>query len=514
MATPPPLPSEGSARGKTQRVYQAACPSCGAPVRFFSASSTHAVCGYCKSTVVRDGDTLQRTGQMAEVFDDYSPLQLFATGHWPGEPAGKPLTFTVVGRLQYRYAEGSWNEWLLALDDGSTAFLSEDNGAYVLGRPLQDSASAQMQQVLLRAGDLQVNQHLALLGVDYTVTSVLQASLVAAEGELPRLPPLGRPFMMVELRSDSGTVLGAEWWQQGVAPQLSVGRSVRLQDLNLKGLRDDAAEKNVQGRQFACPNCGSPVQPLLPTTKSLTCGSCNSLINLDEGVGGELRHATQRLHINPTIALGATGILEGKSWQVVGFQHRVGQEEDDDETFGWSEYLLYNRLEGFLFLVESTDGWSLVRTTTGAPSVKGRIARHEGQDYLFQYEYEARTDYVAGEFYWQVEVGQTTYNREYRRGVYVLSREEGSSDSGREIVWSAGKDLPASTVADIFGLKSRAFVYTAGADSGSSLTLDTIVFWVVVIIVVLVLLSMCSDGGGGYVGGGSYGDYNSGGGHK
>ena len=39
---------------------------CGAPVEFRSAQSTHAVCSFCQSTVVRDGDTLARIGKMAE----------------------------------------------------------------------------------------------------------------------------------------------------------------------------------------------------------------------------------------------------------------------------------------------------------------------------------------------------------------------------------------------------------------------------------------------------------------
>ena len=59
-----------------QRAYRAPCPGCGAPVEFRSAQSTHAVCPYCQSTVVRDGDTLSRIGKMAELFDDFSPLQL------------------------------------------------------------------------------------------------------------------------------------------------------------------------------------------------------------------------------------------------------------------------------------------------------------------------------------------------------------------------------------------------------------------------------------------------------
>ena len=65
--------------GGTQRYYRAPCPGCGAPVEFRSAQSTHAVCPYCQSTVVRQGDTLARTGKMAELFDDFSPCLLYTS---------------------------------------------------------------------------------------------------------------------------------------------------------------------------------------------------------------------------------------------------------------------------------------------------------------------------------------------------------------------------------------------------------------------------------------------------
>jgi ribosomal protein S27AE len=67
-----------------QRRWRAACPNCGAPVEFASAASHSAVCGFCRSTLLRDGDTLSRIGQSAEIFEDYSPLQLGATGRWMG----------------------------------------------------------------------------------------------------------------------------------------------------------------------------------------------------------------------------------------------------------------------------------------------------------------------------------------------------------------------------------------------------------------------------------------------
>ena len=53
-----------------------------------------------------------RIGKMAELFDDHTPLQLGAAGRYQGQP------FTLVGRLQYRYADGTWTEWHALFDDG------------------------------------------------------------------------------------------------------------------------------------------------------------------------------------------------------------------------------------------------------------------------------------------------------------------------------------------------------------------------------------------------------------
>ena len=93
-----------------QRRWRAACPNCGAPVEFASAASTTAVCGFCRSTLLRDGEALSQIGQSAEIFEDYSPLQLGSTGRWMGHG------FAVVGRVQRGSELGNWNEWHLLFD--------------------------------------------------------------------------------------------------------------------------------------------------------------------------------------------------------------------------------------------------------------------------------------------------------------------------------------------------------------------------------------------------------------
>ena len=344
-----------------QRFYRAPCPACGAPVEFKSAQSTHAVCAYCQSTVVREGEVLKRIGKMAELFDDHSLLQLGASGQIDGQG------FTLVGRLQYAYGEGdergTWTEWHALQTDGSSAYLSEDNGAYVYSRPVSSTGAVPP------ASELPVGHSVALGGQRYVVSSNQPVTLIAAQGELPKLPPLGQPHAVVEVRSEGGDeasqrVLSFDYGS--APPAVTLGRGVVLADLNMSGLKAESV-KEGSGRQFACPNCGSPVTVKLAESKAITCPQCHTLIDLSKGIGGELRHAVQDEPVRPLIALGSVGQLNGIHWQVVGFQHRLGQSPDDDESFGWTEYLLYNAKRGFAFLVDAEDGWSLVRPTTGAP---------------------------------------------------------------------------------------------------------------------------------------------------
>lgn len=489
-----------------QRRYRAPCPGCGAPVEFKSAQSTHAVCPYCQSTVVRSGEVLARVGKMAEVFDDHSPLQLLATGRFEGQP------FTLIGRLQYQGEFGTWAEWIAFFDDGSTAALSEDNGAYVFTRP------AVLGREVPEAERFRVGMTTAVGGQPFSVAANVQARLVAAEGELPRLPAWGEPFQVVELRSSQGEVLSIDYGTR--PPLVHRGRAVRLEDLQMQGLKQESAKEET-GRQFNCPQCGAPVHVRLDSTKSCTCRSCNSLIDLREGLGGELSHAAQREAIAPLIPLGSVGQFEGVSWQVVGFQRRTGREPGDDEEFSWDEYLLYHATRGFIFLVDASDGWSLVHPAVGAPKYQpgAPLATYLGRQYRTQYSYTANTVYAAGEFYWPVERGQQTHNTDFAAvdGKGVLSREQSRS----EVTWSHGQRLDSSTVAQAFNLGEQAGLFRrqdAGPVGGNArIGCGTLIIVAIVLLILLILMSRCTPapGGGYYRGtGGSYGGYTTGGGHK
>ena len=261
-----------------QRLYRAACPNCGAPVEFRSAAAPFAVCSFCRSTVVRAGDQLRKIGESAEVFDDHTPLQLGAAGKYQG------ANFTIVGRLQYRYGDGTWNEWHALFESGpelqKSGWLSDDNGRYVV------AFDAPLQTQVPPPENLQPGAPLTVNGESWSVASVVAAKLIAAQGELPRRPNLEKGFVVADLRSARGEV-GTIDYTEPARPMWSVGRSVALSELAMTGL-SEAGEKTLSGRTLQCPSCGAALEVKLETTQSIVCHQCKSVVDVSQGVGGDL----------------------------------------------------------------------------------------------------------------------------------------------------------------------------------------------------------------------------------
>jgi hypothetical protein len=522
-----------------QRAYRAACPNCGAPVEFASAASASAVCSFCRSTLVREGEALRRIGTSAELFDDHSPLQLGASGTYQSS------AFTLIGRLQFGYAEGTWNEWHALFDSGKSGWLSEDNGAYVFAfdAPLQGAAPPAEELV---AGERRLIDNAA-----WSVASITRARLIAAQGELSRPPRLdGAEFFVADLRNERDEV-GTLDYGDPAAVSWSIGRAVRLADLAMSGLRE-TSEKTLSSKGFQCPNCGTPLELKLATTQSIACHNCKSVIDVSQGVGADLSHYAQANSghdgAQPQIPLGSSGklALDGREqvWQVVGYQERCDiPEDDEDEQTYWREYLLYHRIEGFVFLVDSEDGWSWAKPLTGAPQVRGDGATWQGRTYKKQYSYPALVTWVLGEFYWRVRRDERALVTDYVGTGSASSRRLSREQAGSEVTWSEGATLDPAMLARAFAVAPE-LGNALKRHAGKTTSLDSGLLKVMLIVAavgVVLGLGFCSSrssdcsevraafgeasneyqqclrsrsSGGFRSSGGSFGGYSSGGGHK
>lgn len=524
-----------------QRAYRAACPNCGAPVEFACAASASAVCAFCRSTLVREGDALRRIGTSAELFDDHSPLQLQAAGRYQG------AAFTLVGRLQVGYAEGTWNEWHALFDNGRSGWLSEDNGAYVM------AFETALQGAAPPADELMAGERRLVHGAAWNVASVTRARLIAAQGELPRAPRLdGAEFVVADLRNERDEVGTLDYGDPSGAVSWSIGRAVRLAELALSGLRE-ASEKTLSAKSVQCPSCGTPLELKLATTQSIACHNCKSVIDVSQGVGADLSHYAQANSghdgAEPQIALGRSGklALDGREqvWQVVGYQERcdIPGDHEDEQTY-WREYLLYHPTEGFVFLVDSEDGWSWARPLTGVPQVRGDNATWQGRSYKKQYSYPALVTWVLGEFYWRVRRDERALVTDYVGTGSAANRRLSREQTGSEVTWSEGAVLDPMLLARAFAVAPE-LSSALKRHAGKTTSLDSgllKVMLIVAVVVVALMLGFCSSrdadcsevraafgeasneyqqclrntrsGGGFRSGGGSFGGYSSGGGHK
>jgi hypothetical protein len=203
------------------------CPQCGGPVPFKTSTSLYAVCGFCKSTLVRTDIDLKKLGTSADLPADVSPLQVGATGRYDGK------SFEIVGRLKVRWQEGYWNEWHVWFNDGRTGWLAEATGFYMLNF---EQDPAKIEQKISTKKDVRVGALVNLGGRGYRVADMRACEVVASEGELGYAGFTGRQSENVDLIGPNELYACIEFVEKQF--NLYMGLYVGFDDLNLKNLRE------------------------------------------------------------------------------------------------------------------------------------------------------------------------------------------------------------------------------------------------------------------------------------
>jgi hypothetical protein len=195
---------------------------------------------------------------------------------------------------------------------------------------------------------------------------------------------------------------------------------------------------------FDCPNCGAGVTVhALGHTVSAACHSCGSIIDITNENFQILTKAANAIKLQPLIPLGQKGKLKGQVWQCIGMMQR----DDPSSPFSWREYLLFNPMQGYRWLVEADGHWSYVVRLTETPKLGwGARARALGKSYRLYNDGKARVNFVIGEFYWRVKVGETVRAVDYVLPPEMLSLEE----SKDEVIWSVGEYMEPEVVQAAF----------------------------------------------------------------
>ena len=414
------------------------CPNCGAPVRFRWSSAVQTTCESCRSVIVRHDVDLETIGEIADLPPDSSPIQIGTTGTLDGR------AFSVVGRIVYEYDDGGWNEWHVVYADGTSGWLSDAQLEYAV------SSLVQPQHRLPAADGVR-------LGMDYTwddrslqVTTITTAHYKGVEGELPFEYWGKEDVLFADLRGHDAT-FGTIDYSDGT-PVLFVGRFVSFDELQLQNVRTfEAADRSKAMQGFNCANCGAAVElRALSQTRAVACTSCGAVIDARDRNVTILQTAAARQPITPRIPLGTRGDWAGRPHDVIGFQQRSITVEG--VRYPWDEYVLFNPYVGFRYLTEYNGHWNDVTTVRELPTVDGsgdRVAMRLGNDVFKHFQHAtARTDFVLGEFPWQVRVGEEVVTDDYVAPPYMLSSE----GTDYERTWSRGTYTDPKEIWKAFGL--------------------------------------------------------------
>ena len=431
-------------------VLQANCPSCGASIEFQAGSTIVLVCPYCRSAVARTDRGLNDLGKVAEIADSQSPLKLGLKGTW------KDIRFELTGRAQYRHELGGfWDEWYATFSNGWVGWLAEAQGRFYLTffQPLaQGTTLPSFAEIQLGQFVNEVPSQSPLM-----VQEKGAATTAAADGEIPYQFTPNEKVQYADLAGKGGSFGTIDYSSD--PPWVFVGQQVTLAEIGLgdaKPVQRDARKVSVAA--MGCPNCGGPLDLTVPDqSERVTCPNCNSLLDVNQG------NLTYLHALNPPpaeqqflLAVGIEGTFAGDvKYKIIGAMIRSVTIEGI--KYFWHEYLLYNPMIGFRWLVHSDNQWNFVEPVNPADVEQvayigaGAVVKYGGNSFKIFQDAPAVVEFVKGEFYWRVEQGETVRAADYVSPPKMLSLEM----TGNEMNWSLGTYMTnaevekAFTVADL-----------------------------------------------------------------
>ncbi len=453
-------------------VLKANCPSCAAPIEFQKGSTIVLVCPFCRSAVARTDRGLDDLGKVAEIADSESPLKLGLKGMF------KEHSFELTGRAQFRHELGGvWDEWYATFSNGWVGWLAEAQGKFYLTfyQPVQQGFTLPpFEQLQLGQTIHEIPSQTPLM-----VTEKGVATSVAADGEIPyKLEPNERSNY-ADL-SGTGNAFGTIDYSMN-PPWAFVGQQVSLADIGLadaKSVKREAQKVSAAG--IGCPNCGGALSLNAPDkSERVTCPYCNSLLDVNQGKLSWLKALTPtKADISFALEIGAEGTFkDDKKFKIIGAVVRSVNIEGI--SYFWHEYLLYNPMIGFRWLMHSDNHWSFVEPINAAdvadPAFSGTSSTvsYNGQTYKIFQDAIATVEYVKGEFYWRVEQGEQVRTVDYVNAPLMLSLEK----SANEINWSVGVFMTNAEIEKAFNVSdlpkpwavapnqpfTNSFYYTWGA---------------------------------------------------
>lgn len=192
-------------------------------MNFRWSGAVQTTCEFCHSILVRTDLDLKKVGEVADLPQDSSPIQIGTEGQYQNRP------FVVVGRILYEYEQGGWNEWHVVYNDGKSGWLADAQLEYDLSFWTQPPSPLPPVQQIQRDAVFRWDNR------DYCVTSITLAHYKGVEGELPFEYWGKQDMTFADLRTATGDFATIDYSED--PPLLFMGRPIEFDDLHFKNLR-------------------------------------------------------------------------------------------------------------------------------------------------------------------------------------------------------------------------------------------------------------------------------------
>jgi Domain of unknown function (DUF4178) len=461
------------------------CPNCGAPIEFALGSSLSKVCEYCRHTIVRSDRGLEGLGQVADLA--LTPA-LIAVGD---QGTLGEQTFRVLGRVQLDHGLGPWDEYFVALENGTSfAWLAYAQGQWFITRRLDGPSVPPF-------AELELERELDLGGRSFFVSEIKSGRVLSIEGEFQELirPGAGRRY--ADCRGPDNAFATVDYGEVGAPAIVYAGWAFPEPALDITALGPRSTQK-VRSTTLRCPNCGGDIPKLTgERAERVGCPYCGALSDIAEQ---RVISAQERARAAPVIPVGKSGLLNGVTYTCIAYLRRGTS--FDGEAYGWEEFLLWSQGIGFRWLVNDPEtAWSFVSPVNLAELDRRGLPqqlRWQGRTFQQRNQNAARVDYVLGEVYWKCSVGETTGVTDYVDGDRVLSREAGNG----EVFYSLSTPVPWLVLAHAFDIAPGAS--SSGGKKGCSWVLIAVVLGGIILFVALMQSCGSCSGGDGTSNGATY----------
>lgn len=203
---------------------------------------------------------------------------------------------------------------------------------------------------------------------------------------------------------------------------------------------------------IACRACSAQIRLTAHAqSRYVACRACGKMDDTHSPTLSVLRHFKGKKAPSLVLPIGSRGKLRNTVYEVIGFTR--WKEGSGDETYFWSEYVLFNPMYGYAFLSEYDGHWNYLTQVNEYP----REHHHSAHSFDFNsrtfdlyLKSYATVVYAEGEFHWNVLEDEKLEMREYIAPPYVLIHQRKSD----QVTWFKGEYIEPQKIVAAFNLKT------------------------------------------------------------